>query len=43
MQMQRTINSLHAEFVALRAEENDDVMNASAAADAKRMRKGSDM
>ena len=36
--MQRTIESLQAEFVAVRAEETDDAMNSKAAADAKRMR-----
>ena len=41
--MQRTLESLQAEFVALRTEEKDDAMLSAAAADAKRMRTGSDM
>ena len=40
--MQRTIESLQEEFVALRATEKDDAMNSKAAADAKRMRTDSD-
>ena len=40
--MQRTLESLQAEFVALRAEEKDDAMISKAAADAKRMRTDSD-
>ena len=42
MPMQRTLESLQAEFVALRSEEKDDVINSNVAADAKRMRTGSD-
>ena len=38
--MQRTIESLQAEFIALRSEEKDG--DAVMAADAKRMRMGSD-
>ena len=41
--MQRTIESLQAEFIALLAEEKDNEMNSSAAADAKRMRTDADM
>ena len=40
--MQRTLESLQAEFVALRAKEKDDAMISKAAADAKRMRTDSD-
>ena len=40
--MQRTLGSLQAEFVALRAKEKDDAMISKAAADAKRMRTDSD-
>ena len=43
MPMQRTLESLQAEFVALRAEEKDDAMTSCAAADAKRLRLGSDV
>ena len=41
--MQRTLESLQAEFIALRAEEKDNEMGSSAAADAKRMRTDADM
>ena len=41
--MQRTLESLQAEFIALRAEEKDNDMSSSAAADAKRMRTDADM
>ena len=40
--MQRTLESLQAEFAALRAEEKDDAVISKAAADAKRMRTDSD-
>ena len=43
VEMQRTIESLQAEFVALRAKENEDALNPSAPRDAKRMRTDSDM
>ena len=43
MPMQRTIESLQADFVALRAKEKDDAMNSKLAADAKRMRTDWDM
>ena len=42
MPTQRTIESLQAESVALRATEKDDVMHSKAAADATRMRTDSD-
>ena len=38
MPMQRTLESLQAEFVALRADEKDDLMNSGAATEAKRSR-----
>ena len=41
--MQRTLESLQAEFIALRAEGKDNEMSSSAAADAKRMRTDADM
>ena len=41
--MQRTLESLQAEFIALRAEEKDNEMSSSAAADAKRIRTDADM
>ena len=41
--MQRTLESMQAEFIALRAEEKDNEMSSSAAADAKRMRTDADM
>ena len=41
--MQRTLENLQAEFVALRAGEKDDAMCSNAAADAKRMRTDADM
>ena len=41
--MQRTLESLRVEFVALWSEEKDDAMSSSAAADAKRMRTDADM
>ena len=41
--MQRTLESLQAEFIALRVEEKDNEMSSSAAADAKRMRTDADM
>ena len=40
--MQRTLESLQAEFIALRSEEKDNEMSSSAAADAKRMRTDAD-
>ena len=43
MPMQRTIESLHAEFVALRAKEKEDAMNLSDAVDARRMWTDSDI
>ena len=43
MPMQRTLQNLQAEFVALRAEEKDDLMSSGAATDAKRLRLGSDV
>ena len=41
--MQRTLESLQAEFIVLRTEEKDNEMSSSAAADAKRMRTDADM
>ena len=43
MPMQRTLESLQAEFIALRAEEQDEAMTSGAAADAKRLRLGADV
>ena len=43
MPMQRTLESLQAEFIALRAEEKDEAMTSRAAADAKRLRLGADV
>ena len=40
--MQRTLEGPQAEFIALRAEEKDDLMTSGAAADAKRLRTGLD-
>ena len=41
--MQRALESLQAEFIAIRVEEKDNEMGSSAAADAKRMRTDADM
>ena len=43
MPMQRTIESLQAEFVTLRSKEKDDSMSSCVATDAKRLRLGSDV
>ena len=43
MPMQRTLESLQAEFIALRAEEKDEAMTSRAAADAKRLRLEADV
>ena len=43
MPMQRTLETLQAEFVALRSKEKDDLMSSGAATDAKKLRLGSDM
>lgn len=43
MPMQRTLESLQSEFVALRSEEEHDLMNSGAATEAKRSRLGTDV
>ena len=43
MPMQRTLESIQADFIALRAEDKDEAMTLGAAADAKRLRLGADV
>ena len=43
MPMQRTLETLQVEFVALRTKEKDEPMTSGAATDAKRLRLGSDV
>ena len=43
MPMQRTLESLQAEFVALLSQEKDEAMTSGAAAGAKRLRLGADV
>ena len=43
MRTQRTLESLQAQFVALRSEEKDALMNSGAATEAKKSRLGTDV
>ena len=43
MPMQRTLESLQVEFIALLTEENDEAMTSRVATDAKRLRWGTDV